>query len=53
VLSPLWHGVELARDATTGQWHPGQQALHVVVLAAFVVAGWQWGVRTFTARLTP
>jgi lipooligosaccharide transport system permease protein len=53
VLSPLWHGVELCRDATTAHWRPGVQSLHMLVLAAFVVVGWRWGTRTFTDRLTP
>ncbi|MDQ1373551.1 MAG: lipooligosaccharide transport system permease protein [Actinomycetota bacterium] len=53
VLSPLWHGVELCRAATTGRWDPGPQALHVAVLVALAAAGWQWGTRTFTQRLTP
>jgi lipooligosaccharide transport system permease protein len=52
-LSPLWHGVELCRDATTAHWRPGVQSLHVVVLVALAAAGWRWGTRTFTARLTP
>jgi lipooligosaccharide transport system permease protein len=52
-LSPLWHGVELCRAATTGRWDPGPQALHVLVLVGLVAAGWRWGTRTFTARLTP
>jgi lipooligosaccharide transport system permease protein len=52
-LSPLWHGVELCRAATTGRWDPGPQALHVLVLAALAAAGWRWGSRTFTERLTP
>ena len=52
-LSPLWHGVELCRDATTGTWDPGPQALHVLALAALAAVGWRWGARTFTERLTP
>jgi lipooligosaccharide transport system permease protein len=52
-LSPLWHGVELCRDATTGQWDPGVQALHVLALVALTAVGWWFGTRTFTKRLTP
>jgi len=52
-LSPLWHAVELARDATTGQWDPVPQAFHIAVLCAFIAVGWRWGVRTFSQRLTP
>jgi lipooligosaccharide transport system permease protein len=52
-LSPLWHGVELARAATTADvsW-PGAVA-HVAVLLACIVAGGLWGRRSFTRRLTP
>lgn len=53
VVSPLWHGVELARDATTGQWDPLAVVFHVAVLCAFVAVGWCWGTRTFAERLTP
>lgn len=52
-LSPLWHGVELARSATTGTADPVLLAIHVAVLAGItVLAGW-WGVRGFVARLAP
>ena len=53
VLSPLWHGVELCRDVTTGQWRPMAQAAHVLVLMAVAAVGWFWGTRTFKERLTP
>lgn len=52
-ISPLWHGVELCRAATTGtvpSW--GRMLVHVVVLLGVVAAGWAWGTRTFTRRLT-
>jgi lipooligosaccharide transport system permease protein len=53
-LSPLWHGVELCRSATTGDFlGAGRTIAHVAVLAAMVVLGWRWGTRTFTRRLTP
>jgi lipooligosaccharide transport system permease protein len=53
VASPLWHGVELCRAATTG--HGDLLALlgHTVVLAAFVAAGLVVGARTFSRRLSP
>lgn len=50
-LSPLWHGVELCRAATTGQIDPPAIAAHIAVLAAFVVVGGAWGRRTFTIRI--
>ena len=49
--SPLWHGVELCRGATTGTL-VAADLVHVAVLVAVVVAGWHWGTRTFTRRLT-
>ena len=53
-LSPLWHGVELARSATTGDFiGVGPACAHIAVLVAMVVAGWRLGTRTFTRRLTP
>lgn len=53
-LSPLWHGVELARAATTGAaGDPTVLVAHVGVLAAVVSAGVALGSRTFTRRLTP
>jgi lipooligosaccharide transport system permease protein len=51
VLSPLWHGVELCRGATTGSIDFWPAVAHVTVLAAIVIVGWQWGTRTFTRRL--
>jgi lipooligosaccharide transport system permease protein len=51
VVSPLWHGVELCRAATTGRLRGGPMVVHAVVLAAFVVAGALWGRRTFARRL--
>ena len=38
-LSPLWHGVELARVATTGDFEPLASLVHVAVLVACVAAG--------------
>jgi lipooligosaccharide transport system permease protein len=50
--SPLWHGIELARAATTGRWPaPALVLLHVLFLLAVLAAGWVWAVRTFTRRL--
>jgi lipooligosaccharide transport system permease protein len=50
--SPLYHGVELARAATTGRGDALAATVHVAVLLAFAAAGWRWGTRTFTRRLT-
>ncbi len=51
-VSPLWHGVELARGATTGTLNVGADVVHVAVLVACVGAGLLWARRTFTQRLT-
>jgi len=54
-VSPLWHGVELCRDATTGSWGAAGLlgvALHLAVLLAYVTFGFVWGFRSFTRRLT-
>jgi lipooligosaccharide transport system permease protein len=54
-LSPLWHGVELCRAATTGRWSalgPVATLAHVAVLGALTAAGAAVGIRTFTRRLT-
>jgi lipooligosaccharide transport system permease protein len=52
-LSPLWHGVELARAATTGSFDPAAIAAHIAFLVACIVAGAIVGARTFARRLTP
>ncbi len=51
-LFPMWHGVELARGATTGSIRFGAAAGHLAVLAAYTGAGWWWGTRAFARRLT-
>jgi lipooligosaccharide transport system permease protein len=53
VCSPLWHGVELARAATTGHADAPAAGAHVAVLALVVGAGIVAGARTFTRRLYP
>lgn len=51
-VSPLWHGVELCRAATNGTVQVGAALVHVTVLVVVAVAGWTWGRRTFTRRLS-
>jgi lipooligosaccharide transport system permease protein len=51
-FSPLWHGVELARAATTGHFDLVTVVAHVAELAACIALGAFAGVRTFTKRLT-
>jgi lipooligosaccharide transport system permease protein len=53
ILSPLWHGVELARSATTGAVEPAAAAAHIAVLVTITAAAGWWGVRGFRARLAP
>lgn len=52
MASPLWHGAELCRAATTGSVSWGAAVVHVLVLSACVAAGWVAGTRAFTRRLT-
>lgn len=52
VASPLWHGVELTRGATTGTLEVLPAAGHVLVLLAFLAVGYLVGCRTFTRRLS-
>lgn len=49
---PLWHGVELARSATTGSADIAPIFGHVAVLALYASVGWWWGGRTFPRKLT-
>jgi lipooligosaccharide transport system permease protein len=51
-LFPMWHGVELARGATTGSIRAGAALGHVAVLLAYTGTGWWWGIRAFRRRLT-
>lgn len=48
---PVWHGVELARAATTGQLQPGPALGHIVVLLGYIVIGSLWARREFERRL--
>ncbi len=50
-FSPLWHGVELARAATTGTFHPLPILGHIAFLVACIAIGARFGLRTFTRRL--
>lgn len=50
-LTPLWHGVDLSRMLTLDTVDWPLAALHVLVLAVLVVAGWFWSVRGLTDRL--
>lgn len=49
-VTPLWHGVELSRDAAHGV-AGSMDAVHLLVLLAFVGAGWVWARRGLSRRL--
>jgi lipooligosaccharide transport system permease protein len=49
--TPLWHGVDLCRQLTLGEFQPLRLVVHVVYLAALVVAGLVWAHRTYARRL--
>jgi lipooligosaccharide transport system permease protein len=51
VASPLWHSVELARGATTGQTSLDAVVAHTAALALFIGVGCWWGARRFTREL--
>ena len=51
VLSPLWHGVELARSATTGQIDVADATGHVLALLVVIALGCWAGARTWRRRL--
>jgi lipooligosaccharide transport system permease protein len=50
-FSPLWHGVQLCRAATTGSIDAPEALANIAILMAIIGAGAVWGVRTFTTRL--
>jgi lipooligosaccharide transport system permease protein len=50
-ITPLWHGVEIARGACLHTLGVTKAAGHVAYLIAWVVVGLVFGVRTFQRRL--
>jgi len=52
-ITPMWHAVELCREATTGTLGAVPVVVHVAYLAAFIAVGSWFGVREFTRRLSP
>lgn len=51
-ISPIWHGSELARQFSYGPTEPfWLSIMHVVVLLAYAIVGWQLTVRIATRRL--
>jgi lipooligosaccharide transport system permease protein len=49
--TPLWHGVELCRQFTLGDFHALPALGHTAYLLALVVCGLIWAERTYTQRL--
>ena len=51
-ISPVWHGTQLARQATYGAVEPGWlTAVHVAFLVLCAAAGLVWAARSYTKRL--
>jgi lipooligosaccharide transport system permease protein len=50
-ITPLWHGVDLARMATLGRWNGDLALVHVAYLAVMLALGWWWAVRRLTRKL--
>lgn len=52
-ISPLWHGIELARGAALGGRELWPTVGHLAYLVVLLVAGTLWARRQFRVRLTP
>lgn len=50
-ISPVWHGVELARSSTLGVAPPWPVAAHLAVLLVWTVAGWLFARAALNKRL--
>jgi lipooligosaccharide transport system permease protein len=50
-LTPLWHGVDLARMSTLGRFDASAALVHVTYLGAMCAAGAWWSVRRLRRRL--
>jgi lipooligosaccharide transport system permease protein len=50
-LTPVWHGIELCRDAANDRLELVGTLGHIGYLAVFVVIGWLLAGRTFARRL--
>lgn len=50
-ISPVWHGVELARAATLGVAPPWPVAAHIGVLVVWAVVGWYAAWRSLIKKL--
>ena len=52
-ITPLWHGIELCRGAVIDTVSPGNVAVHLAVLVAYVAVGWVACRIAFARRLAP
>jgi lipooligosaccharide transport system permease protein len=52
LVSPLWHGTELARAAALDRWQPLAALGHLAYLCALLALGIALATRFFTRRLT-
>ncbi|PKW28148.1 ABC transporter permease [Phycicoccus duodecadis] len=50
-VTPLWHGVVLARAAAAGEWPGAMGLVHLGVIALFIGVGWVVAHRAFSRRL--
>lgn len=50
-VTPLWHGVELCRDAATGTAPGWLGVVHLAVLLTYIGVGWLLARASFTRRL--
>ena len=51
VATPLWHGVEVCRDAVVGDLELTDTGVHIAVVLAYAAVGWVAAVRAFAWRL--
>ena len=50
-VTPLWHGVELCRDAVHGDTVWSTAIVHVAVLVIYIAVGWGLAARAFAKKL--
>ena len=50
-ITPIWHGVELCRNAVNGRLEWDSTIVHVGYLWLFALVGWLLASRTFARRL--
>ena len=50
-VTPLWHGVELCRNAVHGRLGLSEALVHCAVLSAFAIGGWTVSRWAFAKRL--